>query len=134
MGLAGTNLMPVLTLIERRSGISALIPNTLNIRLSEAYHFRPDFVVTKAEYGHEELLFQHCLLGSIRCVIMRPSTHEDGSWHGPAHLELMSSVWLRERLSLQDGDLVTVEIGELVVSDVRDDNEAHPGTDVRGAS
>ena len=110
MGLAGTNLIPVLHLIEERSGISALIPNTLNIRLPEAYHFTPDFVVTQAEYRHEELLFQHCRLGAIRCVIMRPSSHEDGSWHGPAHLELMSSVWLRERLSLKDGDSVTVEI------------------------
>jgi hypothetical protein len=47
---------------------------------------------------------------------MRPSTHEDGSWHGPAHLELMSSVWLRDKLSLNDGDVVTVEIAEMLAA------------------
>ena len=48
MGLAGCNLEPVRGLIEDRSGLRPLIPNTLNLKLSEAYHFTPDFTVTKA--------------------------------------------------------------------------------------
>ena len=49
MGLAGKNLQSVLSLIEQRSGLSPLIPNTLNVKLPAAYHFVPDFAVTRAE-------------------------------------------------------------------------------------
>ena len=112
MGLAGKNLQSVLSLIEQRSGLSPLIPNTLNVDLPAAYHFEPDFVVTRAEYGNiEDLLFQHCSTRGVPCLIMRPSSHEDGSWHGPAHLELMSKVWLRQELNVGDGSTVEVEIG-----------------------
>jgi len=122
MGLAGCNLEPVRGLIEDRSGLRPLIPNTLNLKLSEAYHFTPDFTVTKAEYGNvEDLLFQHCRVGPVPCLIMRPSSHEDGSWHGPAHLELMSTVWLRNECALTDGSLVTVDIGRAIVSPQGDD-------------
>jgi CTP-dependent riboflavin kinase len=106
MGLAGRNLQPVLPLIEQRSGIRPLIPNTLNLKLPSVYHFQPDFIVSRAEYSNiEDLLFQHCR-------VMRPSSHEDGSWHGPAHLELMSGVWLRQHLGLIDGATVEVRIGD----------------------
>lgn len=110
-GRAGTNLRPVLPLIEQRSGIPNLLPNTLNLRLPAPYFVRPDFVVTPAEYGHnEELRFQRCTVRGIACVIMRPDSHEAGKHHGPAHLELMAAVRLRDALGLSDGDELAVEI------------------------
>lgn len=108
-GVAGEYLTGVLALIEERSKLRPLIPNTLNITLDAEYQVMPDFVVSAAEYnGSEELRFKHCSIGGIRCVIMRPDTHEAGQFHGRAYLELMSTVWLRETLSLTPRDRVEV--------------------------
>ena len=81
------------------------------MKLASPYQFAADFTVTQAEYGPEELYFQHCWLKGIRCLIMRPSSHNSGAAHGPAHLELMSTVWLRKECALNDGDLVAVLVG-----------------------
>jgi len=98
-------------LIEARSGLKPLVPGTLNVRLTQPHRVVPDFIVTRAEYNQqEEVRFQLCTLAGIPCVIMRPDTHERGCAHGPAHLEIMSTEHLREKLGLSDGSQVTVEI------------------------
>ena len=119
-GVAGRNLAPVLPLIESRSGLHPLVPNTLNLQLAAPFPVVPDFTVTREEYnGAEEILFQHCRVKGISCLIMRPDTHQRGAFHGAAYLELMSTLWLRKRLHLNDGSTVTVEV------DMRPDRRTH---------
>jgi len=110
-GAAGKNLMSVLPLIEARSGLHPLIPNTLNLKLARPYPVAPDFVITANEYnGSEELRFRHCTVADWPGLIMRPDSHENGAFHGPAYLEIMSTAWLRKELKLQFGSVVNVEI------------------------
>ncbi len=110
--VAGENLVTVLHLIEKRSGLRPLIPNTMNVRLVADYTVVPTFVVTRQEYKkhNEELRFCPCTVAGIPCLLMRPDSHERGSSHGRAYLEVMSTVWLRETLGLVDGSPVAVEI------------------------
>jgi CTP-dependent riboflavin kinase len=111
LGVAGRNLQKVLHLIEERSGLQRLIPDTMNLRLPAPYLVVPDFVVTPVEYQDgEELRFKHCSLLGIPCLIMRPDSHERGGTHGPASLELMSTVWLRKTFGLVTGSEVSVEV------------------------
>jgi len=110
-GAATPNLRHVMHLIEARSGLKPLVPGTLNVRLTQSYRVVPDFVVTRAEYNQqEEIRFQLCTLAGIPCLIMRPDSHELGFAHGPAHLEIMSTENLRQRLRLSDGIQITVEV------------------------
>ena len=110
--VAGDNLSHVLHLIEARSGLSPLIPNTFNLQLNEKFPFSPTFVVTREEYGryNEELWFRHCEVEGIRCIVMRPDSHAAGQHHGRAYLELMSTVRLRESLQVEDGATVDVDV------------------------
>jgi hypothetical protein len=110
-GAAGTNLAGVLGLIEARSGLAHLIPNTLNLELPSPYYPIPDFIVTAAEYG-EDLHFTHCTVRGVLCLIMRPASHNTGAAHGPAYLELMSTVWLRDALGVTVGDHLSVDLAQ----------------------
>ena len=110
-GIASRALKHVTPLIERRSGLQPLVRGTLNLRIPEPYIVRADFVIQASEYNRREFLkIQRCRIVGMRALVMRPNTHEEGQWHGPAHLELWSTVVLREVLGLVDGDAVCVEL------------------------
>ncbi len=104
-------------LVEERMGVRGLVEGTLNLQISEPYYVTPRAVITIAEYplnrtsGLEETIkLARCVIAGHKAIIMRPDTHEDGRFHGPAYLELMGKVRFREELSLHDGSLITVEV------------------------
>jgi len=101
----------MLALIEARTGITSLLPGTLNLKIDEPYFVTPDAKLSRAEYyDYEEIYFQRCRVSGIRGLIMRPETHERGKAHGPAHLEIMCDRHLRTVLGLSDGSVVAVEV------------------------
>lgn len=60
-GVAGTNLERVLPLIQQRIGVQDLLPQTMNVRLSEAYQEIQDALIDFGEYsGDEKLVLQRC--------------------------------------------------------------------------
>jgi CTP-dependent riboflavin kinase len=100
-------------LIRERTGLGPLVPGTLNVALAAPYFVTPFATITRQEYNRlEEILLERCCIGGIRAVIMRPDSHERGAAHGPAHLELMAEVRLRDALGLEDGAEVEVVVGE----------------------
>jgi len=108
-GCAGRNLRRVLPLIQERSGLALLLPNTLNLKLNAEFSVQPDFTISPSEYnGSEELRFQRCSIHGLQCLVVRPDTHEAGQFHGRAYLEIMCESWLRDELGLRDGDPVEV--------------------------
>ncbi len=110
-GVAAQNLRHVMSLIEERTGLSPLVVGTLNVALAEPYVVCADAVIEKHEYNTIEYIkLQRCRICGLQAVIMRPNTHELGYAHGPAHLELLAKVKLRDHLQLSDGDPVTVEV------------------------
>ena len=110
-GVAKFNLAPFHHLIESRSGLVGLLGGTLNVAVGLPYHVTPVAKLTRAEYyNYEEILFQRCRVGGIRCLIMRPETHERGGGHGPSHLEIMSDRHLRTALGLMDGSIIAIEV------------------------
>jgi CTP-dependent riboflavin kinase len=110
-GVATENLAPFMTRIVERTGLPSLVAGTLNVRIDEPYIMCADAKLTAAEYyGYEEIKLQRSRIQGVRTVIMRPTTHEAGAAHGPAHLELLSHLHLRTALHLKDGDPVEVEV------------------------
>lgn len=110
-GVAQEHLAPIAALIRARTGLAALVPGTLNLRLGAPYRFEPDTEITAAEYGYERLKLQRCCVRGVRAVILRPESHEAGNGHGDAYVELLAAVHLRTALGLADGDLVDVVVG-----------------------
>lgn len=133
---AGWFLAHVEGLIEERTGLANVVPGTLNVELSEAYFVRPDTIIGRDEYNDaESLLLERCCIGGIRAVIIRPDSHERGNAHGPAHLELMAEVKLRDALGLEDGAAVEVVVGEeLPCWDESQPSRADDGLPTRGIS
>lgn len=116
-GVASANMREVMHLVEERMGVRRLVEGTLNIQMTEAYIVKPEAVIAIHEYplnrtsGLEETIkLGRCVIAGRKAIIMRPDTHEDGRFHGPAHLELMGKVRFREELGLQDGSPVTLEV------------------------
>jgi CTP-dependent riboflavin kinase len=110
-GVAGRNLAHVMGLIEQRTGLGPLIRGTLNLAIPEPYIVIPDAQIEVHEYNHHEYIkLQRCRIASVRAIIMRPNTHESGLAHGPAHLELLAPINLREHLQLRDGQTIQVEV------------------------
>jgi CTP-dependent riboflavin kinase len=110
-GKAGERLARFHPRIENRTGLERLVPGTLNVRIPQPYYVTPFASLTQAEYGYEEVLFERCRVGGLRCLIARPKSHERGEANGPAYLEIMSDQHLRKVLSLSDGAAVSVEVG-----------------------
>ncbi len=112
-GVAGGNLQHLEGLIAHRSGLPQIVTGTLNVRLSESYFVKPDHALSAHEYnGHEVILLQRAVISGIAALIMRPHTHEldEGFGHGTTTLELLAPVHLRNRLELQNGSEVEVEL------------------------
>ncbi|HBJ85497.1 MAG TPA: hypothetical protein DDZ88_16790 [Verrucomicrobiales bacterium] len=111
-GHASGFLIGVHPLIEARTGLLSLRPGTLNLKLDADYFVRQDATVTELEYQHREaLFFQKCRIGDLPCLIMRPESHEKyRNAHGPAHLEIMAQVRLRDHYQLVNGSKVEVEL------------------------
>lgn len=110
-GVAQDHLAPIAALLLERTGLPALVPGTLNLRLGAPYRFEPDAEITHDEYGYERLKLQRCCIGGLPAVILRPDTHESGNGHGDAYVELLAAVHLRTALGLIDGDRVAVVVG-----------------------
>jgi CTP-dependent riboflavin kinase len=110
-GMAGTNLAHVIGLIEHRTGLGPLVPGTLNLAIPKPYIVVPDAQVEMHEYNqHEYIKLQRCRISGVRAVIARPNTHESGYAHGPAHLEILSTLNLREHFRLKNGHRIRVEV------------------------
>jgi CTP-dependent riboflavin kinase len=111
-GVARRHLGHVMHLIQARTGIGPLVAGTFNLGLERPYYIvNPDVQVERDEYNRIEFLkLQRCRIGGFQALIVRPDTHEGGFAHGPAHIELISTVVLRKRLHVKDGDIVPVEV------------------------
>lgn len=113
-GVASEFFAPVRGWITQRTGVGTLQNGTLNIDLPAPYIIPEEALVSREEYGrfNEFLKLKRCAVRGLRCVIVRPNTHEDTppQGHGPAHLELMSGFHLKTTLGLSPGDRVDVEV------------------------
>jgi CTP-dependent riboflavin kinase len=118
-GAATPNLVPVMALIEARTGLINLIPGTLNVKISEEYIVQPDALINPDEYPlnrdthlGETIKFQRCLVAGYRGLIMMPDSHETGAgqFHGKSYLELMGQKHFRTVLGLADECVVEVQV------------------------
>lgn len=110
-GAATGNLAPYEELILKRTGLSAMVPGTLNITLPERYLVRADAIISSNEYFTGEILkLQRCRAFRRRMIIMRPDSHEFSHSNGANVLELVSNIHLRRTFLLKDGDNVEVEV------------------------
>ena len=90
---------------------SSDLSGTFNLKLSEPYIVISDAQIEAHEYNRKEFIkLQRCVVDGVRAIIMRPNTHEDGYAHGPSHIELLSTVVLRETLRVENGSVVDVEV------------------------
>ena len=111
-GVASKHLKHVMHLIQARTGIGPLVAGTFNLGLKMPYYIvNPDAQIERDEYNKVEFIkLQRCRIGGVQALIMRPNTHEEGFAHGPAHIELLSTVMLRSHLGVKDGNVVSVEV------------------------
>lgn len=118
-GEATPNLAPVMRLIEQRTGLTDLVPGTLNVTISEEYIVRADAFIYPEEYprnqkmnDHETIKLQRCVVAGYKALIMRPDSHElgVGQFHGKKYLELMGRRNFRETLNLADESYVEVAV------------------------
>lgn len=100
--------------ITERTGVGPLQNGTLNIDLPTPYIIPEEATISVEEYNRfgEFLKLKPCVVRGLRCVIVRPNTHEGPSAiaHGPAHVELMSGFHLKTTLGLSPGDQVDIEV------------------------
>ncbi|HEY9680367.1 MAG TPA: hypothetical protein V6C86_02145 [Oculatellaceae cyanobacterium] len=80
-----------------------LLPGTLNVLLTDFYRVRADF-------RHADMRFQHCWIQGQHCFIMRQDHFDNEAEQMYLTLEIMSTVYLRETLSLVDDQTVDIEI------------------------
>lgn len=118
-GAATQNLAPVMHLIESRTGLTGLLPGTLNLNIPEEYIVLADAFIYPDEYPrnkimneHETIKLQRCIVAGYKALIMRPDSHElgAGQYHGKKHLELMGKRNFRETLQLANDSYVDVEV------------------------
>lgn len=118
-GEATPNLAPVMQLIEQRTGLTKLVPGTLNVIIPEEYIVRADAFIYPEEYprnqkmnDHETIKLQRCIVAGYKAIIMRPDSHElgAGQYHGKKYLELMGQKNFRETLQLTNESYVEVEV------------------------
>jgi CTP-dependent riboflavin kinase len=118
-GEATPNLTPVMQLIEQRTGLTKLVPGTLNVTIAEEYIVRADAFIHPDEYprnqkmnDHETIKLQRCIVAGYKALIMRPDSHElgTGQYHGKKYLELMGQRNFRDTLNLVDASYVEVEV------------------------
>jgi CTP-dependent riboflavin kinase len=101
--------------IRKATGNYQLVEGTLNLELEVPHILRPDHKLVrenrKDRHDHDEdLFFEHCVLvigtSRVRALIARTSTN----YWGPSVLEVMAEEMLRRRYSLEDGDVLDVEV------------------------
>jgi CTP-dependent riboflavin kinase len=118
-GLATPNLAHVVALIEARTGLTNLVPGTLNIKILEEYIVQSEAVINPDEYPFnretnlgETIKIQRCLVAGYKALIIRPDSHEIGSgrFHGKSYLELMGQKHFRTVLALADESVVEVQV------------------------
>ena len=118
-GLATPNLAPVVALIEARTGLTNLVPGTLNVKIPEEYIVQPDAVINPDEYPFnretnlgETIKLQRCLVAGYKALIVRPDSHEIGAgqFQGKSYLELMGQNHFRTLLGLADESAVEVQV------------------------
>jgi len=118
-GMATPNLHPVMPLIEARTGMSHLVPGTLNVTISEEYIVTADALILPEEYPYnqqsglrETIKLQRCVVAGHPGLIVRPDSHELGSgqFHGKAYLELMGQIHFRSALRLSDGSAIEIRV------------------------
>jgi hypothetical protein len=106
-GVAGNCLKPLLPAIRHRTGLTNLLPHTLNIRLPVAYTGTRDFIFeAKAHSHHEDVYLERCRVRGLDALIMRTSTNH----HGASVLEIMAEVFLKQHFGITDGDVVTIQV------------------------
>lgn len=89
-----------------------LYSGTLNIKLDFNYEFKPDFIISKDEYGGEyNVYIKKCKLWESEAYIVRSgkNINEEGD-HKLNIIEIMSDVNFREKYNLKDKDNVEIKI------------------------
>ena len=101
------SLSPLFEQIKYRSGISSLIPGTLNLKLAQDHIGYLDIIFLAHEYNHHEHVFlERCNIFNKKALIARTSTN----FHGNTVIEVIAQEHLRETYDLKDGDEVEVEV------------------------
>ncbi|MGJ5819122.1 DUF120 domain-containing protein [Paludibaculum fermentans] len=97
---------------ERKTGMR-LYPGTLNVELPEPYSLPPDPLRLEAheDGGRVSVNIIPCRIFGRSAFLLRTDQNENGTGHHPRNLiEIATDIRLRDAYSLQDGDLVEVEL------------------------
>ena len=99
---------------ERRSGM-LLFPGTLNLRLKQAFELSENCCRSEAEEydGTVSVNIVPCTIFGRRDVILRTDKNDAGEGRHPREVvEIATDVCLRDQYGLNDGDIVSIEVGE----------------------
>jgi hypothetical protein len=78
-GCAGASLEPVMASMRQATGLTGLIANTVNIRLSEEFVGVRDFIFLRDEHQrHENVFLERCRIRGMDALSMRTSTNYHG--------------------------------------------------------
>lgn len=115
-GVASKYLAHIKSLIEERIGIENLQDGTFNLVLKKHFPIEAiDSMITREEFNsrNQWIKLKRCRVQGINAVIIRPEHHNNPAKKELYYrLELMSQYHLREKLNVNNGDAVTVEIYE----------------------
>ena len=89
-----------------------LYPGTLNIKLSNPYTLKSDYIINPEEYGGTfNVQIQKCRILEENAYIERSEINvEDKGDYGQDIIEIISDVNFREKYRLKDGDKIEVLI------------------------
>ena len=97
---------------ERKTGMK-LFPGTLNVQLQSPWTLPENPIrLEGSEYGGTvSVSIVPCSIRGRRAFILRTDANEHGRGHHPKTIiEIATDIKLRDAFSLQDGDLVEIEL------------------------
>lgn len=89
-----------------------LYSGTLNIKLDFDYEFKPDFVITKNEYGGEyDVYIKQCEVLENEAYIVRSekNMNENGDYRLNI-IEIMANINFRGKYNLKDGTVIKIKL------------------------
>lgn len=107
-----SNIPGLMQAYEKKLGIK-LFPGTLNIKIELPFSFPQERIkLEKEEYnGQVSVNILPCKINGLKAFILRTDKNEaEKGLYPKTVLEIASKIKLRDKLRLEDGDEVTIEI------------------------
>ena len=111
MGVAGRFVNMMQKAFYEKTKVK-LYPGTLNIKLSDLYILKPDYIIKPEEYGGTfNVQIQQCkVLGENAYILRSEKNIDDKGDYGQDIIEIISNINFREKYNLKEEDEIKVEI------------------------